>query len=336
MTDNLFRRLIWFLVPVIAMGALGVFQAMNTLEVYHSAATLSTSSNPLLPEQPGAGAGNTFWESPSAGTTKIINEQLQTDTFLTAVAEQAGLGDALEAGLVDIAVVRSSVWASSDGDSLLSVHAEWADGQTAYQLASAIVSQYQAFLTQTASSNATQAEAFYTSQLEDLAVERDTAEKALTDFAADLPTIDDDENYPMETQIELDQLEARLTTVQAKIAAAELNIDEARLSGAQQATEAGRSYKVIDEPKVPSAPISTLVKRGMLVIAFMLLGVVIAAAALLVTTVLDQSVSSTSDLLAMAGVVLVATVPPVRIGAHADRARRPARKRKPAAAGRAA
>jgi uncharacterized protein involved in exopolysaccharide biosynthesis len=336
LTDNLFRRLIWFLIPVIAMGALGVVQAMNTLEVYHAAATLSTSNNPLLPEQPATGAGNSFWESPSAGTTRIINEQLQTDSFLTAVAEQAGLGEALEAGLVELAVVRASVWASSNGDSILSVHAEWADGQTAYQLAAAIVSQYQAFLTETASRNATEAETFYTAQLETLAIERDAAEKALTDFAADLPTIDDDENYPIETQIQLDRLEARLTTVESKISAAELKIDEAQLSGAQLATEAGQSYKVIDDPTVPSAPQSTLVKRGMLVIAFMLLGVVISAAALLVTTVLDQSVSSTSDLLAMAGVVLVATVPPVRIGAPADRTRRPARKRKPAAAGRAA
>jgi hypothetical protein len=49
-------------------------------------------------------------------------------------------------------------------------------------------------------------------------------------------------------------------------------------------------------------------------LSFMLLGAVIAFAALLVTTVLDHTVSSSVDLLAISGISLVATVPPVKLG----------------------
>jgi hypothetical protein len=64
-----------------------------------------------------------------------------------------------------------------------------------------------------------------------------------------------------------------------------------------------------------------MMKRATLIASFFLLGLVIAAGALLVTTVMDQTVSSSADLLALSGVSLVATVPPVALAFDQSRRR---------------
>lgn len=318
----------WFLLPILGMTAFGVSQASNTPQVYQSTGTLSASTNPLVPELSATGANVQWWEGPAAATSRIINERLSTNTFIAAVAEQAGLRGAIDAGLIDLGVVRAAIWASPNGDSILSINAQWNDAQTSYQLVAATISQYEAFITETVAGNSSEAVTYYSEQLDSLQAERDTAERALTDYIAGLAQYDDDATYPIGVQIEVDRLTSRLDAVESQIAAAEAKIDEARLQESQQTTQAGRSFTVVDEPRVSGAPQSTLMKRVMIIAAFLLMGVVIAAAALLLTTVLDQTVASPADLLALGGVALVATVPPVRLAGHARSRRWRARRRR--------
>jgi hypothetical protein len=313
LADNLFRHLVWFALPVLALAAIGLVQARGTLELYRSTGTLSASTNPLVPEQTISGASAQFFESPAAATSRIINERLQTDSFLLAVAENAEIGGAVESGVIDLAVIRQSVWAAANGNSILSVNAQWADPRVSYNLVAAIIKQYQTFLTDTVASDATAAEDFYTSQLKELTGERDVAQIALDDFVAELPDLDPGENYGVTVQLQVERLNAKVSSIDAKIDAAEENIDNAQLARAQQTTEAGRSFTVIDQPLVPGAPESSLIEQVTLVAAFLLLGLVISAAALLVTTVLDQTVASAADLLTIASITMVATVPSVHL-----------------------
>ncbi|MEQ9163429.1 MAG: hypothetical protein RLN74_12005, partial [Ilumatobacter fluminis] len=141
LTDNLFRRLVWFLLPVLLLTGLGIYRAATTTDLYRSSGTLSASSNPLLPEQEVSGVSAQFLESPASANARIINERIRTDSFIVGVAERAGLGDALENGIVQIDVLRNNVWASADGDSILNVNATWDDGQTSFQLAVATIDQ---------------------------------------------------------------------------------------------------------------------------------------------------------------------------------------------------
>src|SRR5688572_12866476 len=85
LTDNLFRRLVLFLLPVVAMTMLGFLQASKTVPLYHAAGTLSTSTNPLIPDQGLNGVNPQFWESPAAALSRRLNERLGTNNFLSAV-----------------------------------------------------------------------------------------------------------------------------------------------------------------------------------------------------------------------------------------------------------
>ena len=330
LTDNLFRRIGWYLLPILALTAIGVMQAGNTLQLFRSTGTLSAASNPLVPEQPDSGNSSNFFETPAGATSRIIGERLRTDTFVTAVARDAGLGDALDNGLLSLDIIRSSVWAATKGDSILSVNAEWEDPQTSYELVNATIENYQMFVKDTASSNSSEAITFYTEQLTELAVERDAAQEALTTYLEKLPPLEDGEQYSAIIELDSRRLSDALSATEAKIDSAQEKIDEAKLLQAQQTSLAGRRFTVIDQPQVPTAPESALVQRITLVASFFMLGLIVALAALLLTTTLDQTVASAADLLSLDGVALVATTPSIRFaGVNPAPGKRSRRRRPP-------
>jgi uncharacterized protein involved in exopolysaccharide biosynthesis len=318
----LFKRILWFLLPVVALAGVGVLQAGKTEELYRSRGTLSTSTNPLVPDQTISGPASDFYDSPATATSKVINEQLRTDAFLRSVAETAGLGDALENGAVGIDGLRDSIWSSDGGDTILSVNAVWSDPSTAQRLVQATIDEYQAYLNDFVASSATEAEAFYTDRLAEVRVERDDALAALEAYVADLPEVSDEADRPVRVQLQLNRLTDELDSAEARVESALSNIEDAQLTRAQQMTVVGRSFVVVDEPSYPPAPQSTLVKRVMTVVSYAMMGVIVAIAALVVTTMLDSRVSSPFDLLGLNEITTVATVPLVALPGSTVRPRR--------------
>ncbi len=322
LTDNFFRRIIWLFLPVALFTVLGLYQASRTLELYQSTGVLSASSNPLVPTPQIGNSAPQWYETPAGAASRTINEQLRTDAFIESVAERAGLGEAVASGLVSLEVIRSSLWSYADGTSLVFVNASWADPQTTYGLADATIVSYQEFLADTVASQSSTAEAFYREQLSEYQLQVDAAQGDLDAFIDEVPESDDGSPRSVAVELQFSRLTDALTSAEAKVAAAEGQIEAAQLAVTQSKSEAGRSLTVIDDPKVPTTPQSTLMTRAMTVLSFILLGVVIVLGALLVGTVLDQSVASTSDLLAIDGVAFVAAVPVLKFATGHDVQRR--------------
>ena len=308
LADNFFRRWWLFLIPVLVMGVLGVRQASNTLELYRTTATLSVSTNPLLPDQPVRGAEVGVWETLAGASARTINERLGTDAFVASVAERAGFGDMATAGPEPLSIVRSSVWASTSGDSLVRVNATWGDPQTAHNLVVATIDEYRLFLGDTVARAATSAEEFWTERLDQVRADRDAAEQDMLGYIAGLPALEDGDDYPVTVQVEVNRLSGRLEALEAEVSSVEEQIDTAVLTRTQQTASAGESFAVIDPPRVPGAPDSTLVERAMTVLAFILMGLVISIAAIVVTTVLDRTISSPLEISAIPSVAQVVTV----------------------------
>jgi hypothetical protein len=307
--DNLFRRWGLFLIPVVAMGALGVVQAGNTVAQYQTAATLSVAANPLLPEQPVSGAEVGRRESVAGATSRTINERLGTDAFLSEVARQAGLGDAIDSGFLGLPAIRGRVWAGSSGQSLVRVNATWADPQTAHRLVLATIDEYRRFVADTVTTAAASAEEFWSEQLVQLQTDRDATEAELDEYVAGLPTLEGGSDYPATVELELNRLYNQIDSLQIEIGDVQRQVDTAVLTRTQQSASAGQSLSVIDPPVVPNAPESTLVRQAMTIVAFVLMGGVIAIAALFVTTLLDRTISSPVELMALPSVANVVTVP---------------------------
>lgn len=312
LSDNAFRRLVWLLLPVVLLTGVGVLQASKTLELYRSTGVLSAARNPLVPDQEISGATTLYWESPADSTSRILNERLRTDSFVDEVTARAGLQEAIEDGLVHRETIREHIGASASGSSIVNVSATWADAPTSQALATAAIAVYQEFLANEVASDASQAEQFYTEQLAKYEADVEAARSELTDYVESLPPVSDPDLRSADVQLRIEQLGDALRDAQSKVSATRGNIEAAQLAVAQSRSEAGSSLSVIDEPLVPSAPESKLMSKAVTVLSFFLLSVVVAVAALLVTTALDHTVASPHDLTSIGGISIVTTVPRVR------------------------
>ena len=92
----------------------------------------------------GSSSGNRL--SSAEATSRLVQEQLRTDVFATAVAEASGLGSALETGLISTGSIRRNLSAGANGDSLVVIKASWTDPVTAQSLAQAAIETYRDYV----------------------------------------------------------------------------------------------------------------------------------------------------------------------------------------------
>ncbi len=320
--EILFRHRVMFLLPIIALTAVGVLQASQVSPTYHAGAALSTATNPLLEDQQVRGVTIERFESPAEGTSRIIDEQLRTDAFVEEIAERVGLSEALEADLIDYDTIRENVSTSAGGSSLLSIEATWGDAVTAYQLVNGVVDTYLEYLADTVASDSSEAVAFYEGIRDGALEDRATRQDELERYLNTLPAIESERDRPIAVQLYIDELTGQIDDADERVAEAERRIDEADLSVLQSRSNAGRSVQLIDEPTVPTAPEAALPQRVMAVGGTFIIGVMIAIGALLFVTVLDRSVSAPEDLTALPAISLVVLVPPTARGRRWRRGKR--------------
>lgn len=310
--DNLFRRLGWYVIPVVVFGVIGVVQAGNTLELYQSAGRLSASANPLVPNPTGAAAAPELYETPADALARLINERLRTDEFVMGVAETAGLGGALDSGAIELDQIRSSLWAAAGGSSILDVVAQWNDPESSFQLAMATIDRFYQFLRDTVGADATEAVEYYTDRLDQLDEQRQAVEVEYDQYVSTLPPVEEGQEPSFEAQVRIDRLQAQLDTVNIAIAAAEEDLDDAQLTLFQLDSDVGQTFQVVDPPVPATEPESTSGERLATIGSFTMLGVAASVAVLLISTMTDRSINAPGELLGLRGVGLVATVSPPR------------------------
>lgn len=321
-TENLFRRWFLFLAPIVLFTGLGVLLALRTDDSFLAESRLSASGNPLVGEQEIRGAAIDGSETPAAGTARIINERLATDAFAEAVAARAGLDGALERGAITLADVRNAVVAEEAGDTLLAVEATWGDPHTAYELVRATTASYLDLLVGTVSEDADAAVRLF----EERRSEAETrAEQARDDFDAYVESLGGRANLLLAQELELARLNDRVIGADAKLGEAITAIEDAELALQQARSDAGQSLRVVDAPSVPESPESVLTAQVARIAAFFALGLVVAATALIVTTLLDTTVRSARDVELAGGGTTIAAVPRIKALRPRRRFRRPPR-----------
>ena len=328
--DNLFRRWPLFVLPVVLMGVLGASVANGTVALYSSSATLDASENPLLGELDLRGtdtAGKRL--TPAQATARFVEEQLRTDVYATSVAGASGLGPALEAGLISTGSIRRNVSAAPNGDSIMVIKATWADPLTAESLAQAAIDTYRAYIVETVANDSVAAVDFYTELQEQASEEVAAAQMTLEDYIDALPLLAEGVARPIEQELTIGRLNNALDRADAKVGAAETEIESARLQLAQARSEAGQSVRVIDPPSRPFAPGSRTSTMAGIMLAFGALGLLISGTALVLTTALDRSVRFAADMSAATGSALVATVPELKALRRRGKKRRRGAKSRP-------
>lgn len=310
-----FRRWPLYLLPIVLLCGVGFLQAEKTAANYQSIGTLNATSNPFVGGPSSATPTINAYETPASAMSRRINELLSTDSFLTDVATTAGLKGALDAKLLTLPDIRKSVFATPGGDTVLRVVTTWGDANTAFQLADSTIKGYLKYVEDTVSTDSKDAVDYYTGLAETATADVDAAQKNVDKYIVSLGT--QTEINPGQ-QLQLDGLNAKLLRAQTQLDAAQTAIQAANLDVVKAKSQAGQVLRVIDQPEVPLEPASTSKQKMVTLAMFAILGVMVAAASVILTTLLDAAVRSAADVVPT-GLVVVATVPVVRL--HARRSK---------------
>ncbi len=113
----------------------------------------------------------------------------------------------------------------------------------------------------------------------------------MTDFIAANPLLSpDSDERPIDVEFAITRLNSDLDTASQALSELEAEIGAAEQTAVQAQSDAGRQLAVVDEPVVPTQPESQVMDQLLSVVMFLLLGLLVAGAALGVVTYLDGSV----------------------------------------------
>ena len=205
------------------------------------------------------------YETPAAGTARLINEQLASDSFVSDVTERAGMTDLVESGVITDDDIRSHLSASAAGSNNLTVSASWADPDTALRLTNATLAGYTDYLANIAAADSAEAVDFWTERKAVATKDVNVAEDELNTFLQSLPQGAEGEPTPTQS-LELDRLQSVLDRALDVESQAQTSIDEAAFTSNQARGDASRSLLIVDSPKLATAP-SAIAMKQMIVVA---------------------------------------------------------------------
>jgi hypothetical protein len=261
--------------------------------------------------------------SPATQQGLRVSELLRTRAFVVDVAQRTPslaplIGNPTNESRIAELIAKSITLSSAGGgDHLLVVHVQAATAQLSYDLCKALLAAYQEKSAADQADQADSAIQFYQSRADD-------AQQQLTKATQDL------RRYTISRQADgtgLDTtagslpaslLDPKLSGLQTTLqqAQSDYNVAQAALTQAQHdsvAAAQGQQYafQVLDEPQMPTAPVSQLKKIIVFPIAGLMAGLVFMAMLLVVLVASDRSVRYESDL--TPGLRVVGTVPSLKV-----------------------
>jgi capsular polysaccharide biosynthesis protein len=313
LAENFFRRWPLYVLPLVLLIGIGVFQAKRAKADYKASGVINVVNNPLLTSLTSIqGSDIGAFETPAGGTARMINELLQTDAFISTVVKDAGLDQQFASGYMTPEKIRSAVAAVPQGDRLLNVTAVWPTGADALALAQGTISGYTKYVLESKVGDSTEAAQFWENQAALDQKKVDKANDALNEYLTENPPPANGADRPVEEQLALGRLNNDISQAQALVTNDLSEQQKANLTAQQLTSAAGQGLQVVDPPEMPTSPESIKRKQALVLGIYALLGFIIAVTMLVLGNLLDRTVRSAHDIQTATGLSVVATVPKVR------------------------
>lgn len=309
--ETFFRRPIVYLLPLILLFAFGVYTALGADDEYQSVGVLHASSGSLLSELTGD-TPSFGYERPSTVTARTINDMMGTSAFLNSVVAEAGLESDIEAGLLTEDDIRDAVTARPHGDNLVAVAAVTPDPVRSQRLADATLDAFVDYVVSNDIADATvRIETYETLREQDLAA-YEAARAELDQYLAEHPWSGDPNLRPIDQQLAIGLLQEAVSRADEIYRESDENVDSARIAADVAETVVARQLRIVDEPEVSDAPLAGMRAAAMTVAMFLVIGVVLSAALVVLATVLDRTMRTPGDIEAKFGVDTIAVLPTAR------------------------
>jgi uncharacterized protein involved in exopolysaccharide biosynthesis len=308
MLENFFRRWYLYLVPVLLLALVGAFSVAGAKKQFQSVGTFNVESSTVLSTLSGStGDPSLGYDTPATATSKRIGSLLQTDQFVKDIASKAKLDTALTAGQITVSEIRSSIGAAPNGANLVNLTATNIDPAVAQALAGATIAAYVQSIIDSQASQSNAAIAFFTDLVTTYQTDLATARRSLSDYltAHPAPVVGARSD---EEQAELARINGDVTQAQTRYDDALTKKQGAELTTEQTKADVGERLRIVDAPVLPSVPLGGMKKTITSMATFVILGIMLAAGAVVVGTLLDHSVRTSSDVSRL-GLRLLTVVP---------------------------
>lgn len=302
-----FRRWWLVVVPLVLFGGLGVAASLGGSDEYESSAVLRVQDETVLSDLTGDSSSFT-WETPAQATSRQLNELLGTDSFASAVAATAGVDDGSVKGLVSLDDLRSAVGASASGQNLVVVRARTTDPVASQRLTQATIDEFVQTVIDSVLAESDAAEAYFTDLLDRYQAESELATQALDAYLIQHPEPASGDRPTVE-QLEIARLTRAAEAAEAKVSDTRQRVEGAQLAAEQALADTQQRLGVVDQPQVPTAPLSSVKEMVKTLAMYMALGVFLAVAAVVVFVLMDRSIRRPSEVRSRLGVDVLATVP---------------------------
>jgi hypothetical protein len=306
--ETFFGRWWLYILPVVALIGLGVYTAGSKADSYRSTAGLSAARDTLLGElQDVAGVDTLAFESPAEAASRRINEALRSNAFVQLVATGAGIPD--DSAVVTLDDVRTSVWASPEGQNLLSVNADTINPQLAQLLVQSTIDTFLQVVVDNQISDSTATVDYLTDRQVQLQADYDDAIGVLNDYLRAHPEPFDQSDRPVEEELEISRLNRIVERADTRLSDTLDDIQAAQLRIEQATSEAAQTLSVVDPPDLPLTAESGLRDVVMTIGTFGVLGGLLMVGAVVAASLLDRSLRYAEQIRASLGVEVLAVVP---------------------------
>jgi hypothetical protein len=230
-----------------------------------------------------------WWLTPAQTATSEMNELMQTNAFIRAVIQQTDLEAEMNKGQarVDevIAETRKSIWAYALGDNQVLIGSAHEQPRVSYQLVLAVIEGYVQWQINAKRAESESAHGFFDDLLVRYESNLETAREEMRHYLQVHPEPIRGDRPSLE-QLELARLQSEIDLAASRYSSALDKEENVQLSLAQIESEARQSYMLIDAPRLPEEPSTSLKELAMnaaifLVAGFAITGVMIAGAAVL-------------------------------------------------------
>lgn len=289
--ETYFRHRILYLLPIVLMGAAAGAYLATTDPTYASSGTLYVRKESLLASLNAVRNDGFVWNTAANVTVSDIQQLIQTEAFVRAVIDETDLrsemADPVRAEEV-ITAFRESITFSAIGENLVQYEVTFDSPELAGQLAAATVNVYKSWKLNIDQQESTVAQAFFAEQMGPYREELERAQSALEDFLEQYPDPVRGER-PLAEQIQVQQFQTAIDTATTRLQGALDKEESARLAMSQAESDVNQSYLVIDAPKAPTEPETSLRQLALQIGIFVAVGVMLSVVAISAGALLDRS-----------------------------------------------
>jgi uncharacterized protein involved in exopolysaccharide biosynthesis len=324
--ETFFRRWWLYLVPVVLLAGFGFMSVSGAKPKFQSTGTLNVENTTVLSSlSDNQNNGSFGFDTPAQATAKKINSLLGTDQFIGKVVTAAGLDQAVKSGALTYDKLRSSVGAADAGQTFVKVTATMPNPTDAQNLATATMNSFVQGVVDSQVAQSQAAESFFAGLLDSYQADADAARQKLDAYLKANPgpvtgTRPDDQ------AAEVARLDADVTQAESRYNSALSKSEDARLSTEQTRADINQRLEVVDTPLLPTAPLARMKAAVFGFATFLIIGVILTSAAVVVGAMLDHSVRFPSDVRERLGVRVLAVVPEGSRGSQ--KAKQPKKKAK--------